>query len=278
MPDHEFIAPRAGRTAHEDRSAVPHAGSYRRVLPVSLERLYENALDWEHLPHLHASSFAEVRCLDAGTWGWRAAVTARKGRDAVIELVLERACRRWITRTLDGFGAGTEIWTHACPVSQERVDIVVDFFIPGLDAARRAEVGEAYARAYARLYDEDVAMMTERQRQLQRRLDRARDHERTLVLGPRGKLDLPMEIVLGGRAFVLAEVEGALAAFPRQCPHQLGPLGAEALVGRVVTCPWHGDRFDVRSGENLSGRNCRFSHLPELDVDADGNVRAIATH
>ena len=35
-----------------------HVGSYRRRLPVSLVRMYENALDWEHLPHLHESSFS----------------------------------------------------------------------------------------------------------------------------------------------------------------------------------------------------------------------------
>ena len=29
-----------------------HVGSYRRRLPVSLVRMYENALGWEHLPHL----------------------------------------------------------------------------------------------------------------------------------------------------------------------------------------------------------------------------------
>ena len=53
-------------------SRVEHAGTYKRTLPVSLERMYENALDWEHLPHLHASSFSSLQCLDAGAWGWRA--------------------------------------------------------------------------------------------------------------------------------------------------------------------------------------------------------------
>jgi nitrite reductase/ring-hydroxylating ferredoxin subunit len=271
MPDQEFIGPRDG-------SAVPHLGTYRRVLPVSLERLYENALDWEHLPHVHDSSFASIRCLAAGVWGWRAAVTARRGRETRIELTLDRTCRRWITRTTEGAGAGAEIWTHAFPMGPARVDITVDFFLPGVEEARRTRVGEAYARHYARLYDEDVAMMAERQRQLDRRLDRARDHERTLVLGPRNTLVLPVEIVVGGREFVLAEVEGGLAVFPRQCPHQLGPLSAARLEGRVVTCPWHGDRFDVTSGANLSGRACRLSHLPDVVVEADGVVRVIAIH
>ena len=50
MPDHAYQPPQPG-------SVVPHVGTYRRVLPVNLERMFENALDWEHLPHLHSSSF-----------------------------------------------------------------------------------------------------------------------------------------------------------------------------------------------------------------------------
>ena len=35
-------------------------GSYQRRMPVSLDRMYENALDWAHLPFLHQSSFASI--------------------------------------------------------------------------------------------------------------------------------------------------------------------------------------------------------------------------
>lgn len=276
MPDHDYFAPRKG-------SLLPHGGTYRRTLPVSLDRLYENALDWEHLPHLHASSFGAARCLDAGAWGWRAAVAAATedggpGREMVLELVLDRACRRWITCTIEGFGAGTEIWTHAFPHGPERVDVVVDFFLPGVAPEHRPRIGAAHARHYARLYDEDVAMMTERQRQLDRRVARSGTDERTLALGSRGSLELPMDLVLAGREFMLVEVDGSLAAFPRQCPHQFGPLTADAMEGGVVVCPWHGDRFDVVSGDNLSGRGCRLSHQPEVTVDGGGNVWISATH
>ena len=72
MPDHEIIEAFPS-------SQLPHVGTYRRVLPVSLVRMYENALDWEHLPHVHESSFKSIECLDAGPWGWRA-ITVRSGR------------------------------------------------------------------------------------------------------------------------------------------------------------------------------------------------------
>ena len=33
---------------------LTHVGTYKRTLPVSLDRMYENALDWEHLPYVHS--------------------------------------------------------------------------------------------------------------------------------------------------------------------------------------------------------------------------------
>ena len=50
---------------------MPHVATYRRELPVSIERLYENAIDWEHLPYLPRSSFAHIECAEAGVWGFR---------------------------------------------------------------------------------------------------------------------------------------------------------------------------------------------------------------
>src|SRR6516164_5956966 len=81
---------------------VPHIGTYRRKLPVSLERLYENAIDWEHLPYLHRLSFSRIERIDSGDWGFRARVWTHpyeEQRALVIELNLDRDCRRWITRT-----------------------------------------------------------------------------------------------------------------------------------------------------------------------------------
>lgn len=49
-----------------------HIGRYRRRMPVTLERMYENALDWEHLPWLHSSSFSRIDVIEAGRWGWHA--------------------------------------------------------------------------------------------------------------------------------------------------------------------------------------------------------------
>lgn len=253
-------------------SATGHAGTYRRSLPVTLERLYENALDWEHLPWVHPSSFRAIESLAVTPHSWRARTESPRGGVSVIELSLDRGSRRWITRVLEGEGAGNEIWTHAFPLGPRQVDIVVDFFTPAVAAQARPALGEVYARLYERLYDEDVAMMVERMRQLERRLgddDRAPTEAR---LGPRSALALPAAVELGGREFVIVESSGELRAFPAQCPHQLGPLTAAAVCDGVVTCPWHGYRFDLVTGRNLSGQNCHLRALPLVEVAADGSV------
>ncbi len=259
---YEYVPPRA-------ESRVDHVGTYKRTLPVSLERMYENALDWEHLPHLHASSFAAIECLDSGGWGWRARVTNGKGQDSVLELSLDRSCRRWITRNLEGPSIGAEIWTHVFVTAPHAMDLVIDFFVPGVPAEAREKVGLAYARAYERLYDEDVWMMTERQRQLDQRLDSVRDED-AVVIAPPDTDDLPHAVNLSGRAFFLHRHNDAWVIYPTTCPHQLGPLTGAIDANGEIECPWHGYRFDVVSGACVTGAACRFGSVPLVEETADG--------
>ena len=60
---------------------------------------------------------------------------------------------------------------------------------------------------------------------------------------------------------------GELVVFPALCPHQLGPLAASALEDGLVTCAWHGYRFDVRSGDCVSGQSCRLNNVPVLSQE-----------
>ena len=59
-----------------------------------------------------------------------------------------------------------------------------------------------------------------------------------------------MEIVARDRILALYNVDGAFYALDGVCPHQGGPLGKGELSGCIVTCPWHGWQFDVRTGQN----------------------------
>lgn len=59
------------------------------------------------------------------------------------------------------------------------------------------------------------------------------------------------QVQLGGRTIGVFNLDGTLYAIDGTCTHRGGPLGEGELVGNVVTCPWHGARFDVRNGAVL---------------------------
>jgi nitrite reductase (NADH) small subunit len=48
----------------------------------------------------------------------------------------------------------------------------------------------------------------------------------------------------------LFHVAGDFFVLDGVCPHQGGPLGKGSLCDHIVTCPWHGWQFDVRTGAN----------------------------
>lgn len=52
----------------------------------------------------------------------------------------------------------------------------------------------------------------------------------------------------GGMLVALFNVDGIVYALDNSCPHAGGLLGEGALVGEIVECPWHGWRFNVRTG------------------------------
>jgi nitrite reductase/ring-hydroxylating ferredoxin subunit len=56
---------------------------------------------------------------------------------------------------------------------------------------------------------------------------------------------------VAGLEIALSNVDGELHALDNACTHQWGPLAEGQLEGHVVTCPWHGSPFDVRTGEAL---------------------------
>jgi uncharacterized membrane protein len=140
--------------------------TYQRTIRASLERIWENVRDWEHLPWLHRSSFTSIRLLDQTPDSWRARITmppANAPREAVIEIQLDQHHLCYWSRTLEGQGAGGEILTWLKPVDERTTDIVVEFRVPGVKAERAEAVGAAYLRLYTRLWDEDERMMRRRQ-------------------------------------------------------------------------------------------------------------------
>ena len=197
-------------------------GTYQRDLGASLERMHENAVDWEHLPWLHSSSFSSIDCDDAGPWGFRAVVGSQPSGEVFhLELLLDRDRSQWVSRVLDGPGAGSEIWTVATATGERTCRVDVEFHLPDVKSkAAATRLGEVYAGLYARLYDEDESMMVGRQQYLDRAF---RD------------------------------------ASERRCPHRGGPLSPCAEDPALLQCPWHGYRFVAATGECLDDPRLRLS-------------------
>jgi len=61
------------------------------------------------------------------------------------------------------------------------------------------------------------------------------------------------QVVLDGRPVVLLKEERTITCFEGTCPHFGGPLWEGELDGHTLTCPWHGSRFDVTTGEIVCG-------------------------
>jgi nitrite reductase/ring-hydroxylating ferredoxin subunit len=85
---------------------------------------------------------------------------------------------------------------------------------------------------------------------------------------PEGEL---RRVNASGMPVLMVRRAGQLFATSAVCSHAGGPLDEGTLDGTVVTCPWHGSRFDVRDGR-VCGGPATFP-LPALRVvEAAGQV------
>ncbi|MCI0428946.1 MAG: non-heme iron oxygenase ferredoxin subunit [Rhodospirillales bacterium] len=54
-----------------------------------------------------------------------------------------------------------------------------------------------------------------------------------------------------GKEIALFNIDGQFFALDNACTHEDGPLAEGEIWGHEVICPWHGSRFDIKSGEAL---------------------------
>jgi nitrite reductase/ring-hydroxylating ferredoxin subunit len=54
----------------------------------------------------------------------------------------------------------------------------------------------------------------------------------------------------GDEEITLAHCNGGVYAFQSHCLHLHGPLAEGRLEDCLLSCPWHGWQYDVRTGEN----------------------------
>jgi len=254
------------------------AAVYDRVIGASLARAWENVLDWEHLPHLHSSSFSSLELEEAGSWGWRAltkGIPEETSPETRIELVVDRENNRYVSRTLEGGLPGMEIWTHFSTQADHETQIHVEFHIPHVDEEGAAKLGSLMTGLYETLWDEDERMMVERQAALNSRRA-SPDRDAIIDLGNAEEVSktLPLTITFEGKSVNIVKIDDAFHAYGAECPHMLAPLSDVPLdKDGCITCPWHGYRFDVRTGRVTNGQGLTLT--PTFNVTINEKQRVL---
>jgi len=246
------------------------AAVYEREVGASLERVWENVYDWEHLPWLHSEAFNSIEKIASGDWGWRARVELAGEAKAEIELITDRTARHYVARTFAGAGAPSEIWTSLDPIAENRTSIRVEFCVEPMPDEALQRLGKGYVSLYTMLWDQDEGMMQTREHALANRQITRPEKLQTLSLGQLSEVRsrLPLMIEFAGRRFRIVELEGKLVAHSAECPHLLGPLGDCEVTSGKILCPWHGYQFDVRTGKSSDGRSLRLRSAPRVVLDA----------
>lgn len=76
-------------------------------------------------------------------------------------------------------------------------------------------------------------------------------------------------VMVDGLPVALANVAGAIYGFSDTCRHQGGPLSSGVLRDDVVTCPWHGWAYSVRTGKAVVPPI--GVRIPTYQVEIDGD-------
>lgn len=252
-----------------------YLGNYVREIPVSLNRMMENAYDWEHLPFVHPTSFASIELIAEGEWGWRCRTTlppAAGGGEQVVELRVDKERHYWATTVLEGTGEGVQIHTQANDkgaADARLIDVDVRFYLPQApETAEQSALILGYLQAqYATLYDEDAALMSARQEALDGRKTSKPALSERADLGAVSSLDKtePHLVTLPNGVFAVRYHAGSWIAHAAVCPHMLGPLsdGQIDAEGRVI-CPWHGYAFALSDGAERKSRCGALPDAPSL--------------
>lgn len=93
-------------------------------------------------------------------------------------------------------------------------------------------------------------------------------------------------VEIGGKEVAVFRVDGEFFALENRCPHQSGPLCEGSITHRisinedgliqydeadsVIQCPWHGWKFDIKSGQNIQSE--RYAVTTYDVIVEDGEI------
>src|SRR5690349_20441202 len=76
-------------------------------------------------------------------------------------------------------------------------------------------------------------------------------------------------VKIGKRQIALFKTGRGILACNNRCPHEGYPLREGSLDGAcILTCNWHNWKFDLSSGENLTGGDALRTYATKVEGDA----------
>lgn len=88
--------------------------------------------------------------------------------------------------------------------------------------------------------------------------------------------DLPPGKVTGAGPWAVGNVEGEYFAVSRRCRHLFADLGNGHIAkDGCLVCPWHGSKYDVKTGRMVRGPQGFFRKIPGLDAFYIGLTRVL---
>ncbi|MET0515867.1 MAG: non-heme iron oxygenase ferredoxin subunit [Nitrospiraceae bacterium] len=77
---------------------------------------------------------------------------------------------------------------------------------------------------------------------------------------------------INGKTLAVFNVDGAYHVIDNTCVHRGGPLGEGDVEGDVVSCPWHGWQYNIKTGACV---NNPAAKVATYEVKVEGNdIRA----
>jgi nitrite reductase (NADH) small subunit len=77
------------------------------------------------------------------------------------------------------------------------------------------------------------------------------------------------EVLIGGNPYALCNLNGEIHALDGICPCSGGPLGQGVLQANLLVCPWHGRRYDCRTGVHHFDLDVKVAKFNVLVQDGD---------
>jgi nitrite reductase (NADH) small subunit len=77
------------------------------------------------------------------------------------------------------------------------------------------------------------------------------------------------EVSVAEHHYVLCNLNGEIHALDGVCPCSEGPLSQGVLQGNLLVCPWHGRRYDCRTGVHHFDPEVRVAKFPVLIQNGD---------